>query len=397
MKSHQAGCLRFLLLGLLALMIACLSVAGLTTWDNARLPKHSEISDKLSQQEKARLIEALHLRESVGDEVLPGWGRADIPVILYNEDYAFLTGVNNPPPDGWTTVRLNQQLGTAWEVVPGDDIQGIPYYRQALYSGVTPQSFAVKIGEDYSASLTTLEYYHIIMHQQIRDDLPDFIKPVFPYRIAVNLLVDGSDQYITLILHEAAHAYQGISAPQRLVAGEQANYDLEDLYPWENESLRKDWTSELDLLSRALRAKTTEESRSLAQEFLQNRNSRRQSAGLGTDLVEFERQREWVEGIGRYAEISAYQLAHEKADYTPEREILDDPVFYHYEKFDQRWTRELDQMKRMAQDESELRFYYSGMAQAVLLDRLAPDWKSRIFEPGIWLEGLLEDAVMNTE
>ena len=397
MNSKKDGRLRLILLGLFALMMLCLSAAGLTARDNARLFKHSEISDKLSQQEKARLIEALHLRQSVGDEVLPGWGQAEIPVILYNEDYAFLTGVNSPPPDGWTTVRLNQQRGTAWKVGPGDDIQGIPYYRQALNSGVTPQSFTVQIGQAYAASLTTFEYYHIVMHEQLHDDLPDFIKPIFPYRIATNLLVDSSDQYITLILHEAAHAYQGISAPQRLVAGEQANYDLENLYPWTDENLRKDWEAELDLLARALRAKTNEESRSLAQEFLQIRNSRRQSAGLSTDLIEFERQREWVEGIGRYAEISVYQLAHEKTGYTSVREILDDSRFYHYEKFDQRWTRELDQMKRMARDESEQRFYYSGMAQAVLLDRLDPDWKSRIFEPGIWLDGLLEEAVMNTE
>jgi hypothetical protein len=396
MKLNKVSCLRFLLLSLFALMIVCLSVAGLTAWDNARLSKHSEISDKLSQQEKARLIEALHLRQTVGDEVLPGWGRAEIPVILYNEDYAFLTGVNSPPPKGWTTVRLNQQRGTAWEVVPGDDIQGIPYYRQALHSGVDPQSFTVKIGANYAASLTTFEYYHIVMHQQIHDGLPDIVKPVFPYRIATHLLVDSADQYITLILHEAAHAYQGFSAPERLMAGEEANYELEDLYPWEDESLRKDWESELDLLVRALRAQTTEESCSLAREFLQIRNFRRQSAGLSTDLIQFERQREWVEGIGRYAEISVYRLAHEKAAYAPEKETVDDPVFYDYEKFDQRWTRELDQMKRMAQDESERRFYYSGMAQAVLLDRLDPDWKSKIFEPGIWLDGLLEEAVMNT-
>jgi len=238
--------------GFLALMIVCLSTAGLTAWDNARLPDRSAISDKLSPQEKARLIEAQHLRQSVGGEVLPGWGRTEIPVILYNEDYAFLTDVNSPPPDGWMTVRLNRQRGTAWEVVPGDDIQGIPYYRQALNSEVDPESFTVKIGENYAASLTTFEYYPILMHQQIRNDLPDFVKLVFPYRIATNLLVDSSDQYITLILHEAAHAYQGISAPERLVAGEQANYELDNLYPWEDENLRKDWASELDLLAGAL-------------------------------------------------------------------------------------------------------------------------------------------------
>jgi len=122
-----------------------------------------------------------------------------------------------------------------------------------------------------------------------------------------------------------------------------------------------------------------------------------QSAGLSTALIEFERYREWVEGIGRYAEISVYQLSHAKTGYTPVREILDDSGLYHYEKFDQRWMRELDQMKRMARDESERWVYYSGMAQAVLLDRIDPDWKSRIFEPGIWLDGLLEETVMNTD
>jgi len=57
---------------------------------------------------------------------------------------------------------------------------------------------------------------------------------------------------------------------------------------------------------------------------------------LSEDLIEFERQREWVEGIGRYAEISVYQLAREKTGYTPVREILDESGFYDYEKFDQR-------------------------------------------------------------
>jgi len=52
-------------------------------------------------------------------------------------------------------------------------------------------------------------------------------------------------------------------------------------------------------------------------------------------------------------------------------------------------------MKRMASDGDESRFYYTGMAQAVLLDRLDPDWKGRLFEPGVWLEDLLSDASSN--
>jgi hypothetical protein len=37
--------------------------------------------------------------------------------------------------------------------------------------------------------------------------------------------------------------------------------------------------------------------------------------------------------------------------------------------------------------------YYTGMAQALLLDRLSPGWKDRAFEQGVWVEDLLRQAV----
>jgi hypothetical protein len=40
-----------------------------------------------------------------------------------------------------------------------------------------------------------------------------------------------------------------------------------------------------------------------------------------------------------------------------------------------------------------VRFYYSGFRQAVLLDRLMPGWKVRMWSEGIWLEDLLREAV----
>ncbi|MBE0686409.1 MAG: hypothetical protein IH585_10445, partial [Anaerolineaceae bacterium] len=124
--------------------------------------------------------------------------------------------------------------------------------------------------------------------------------------------------------------------------------------------------------------------------------SRRVTAGLSADLIEFERHREWVEGIGRYAELSVYRLAQASSGYVLVEEILNDPRFHQYKKFDNRWKREVEQLKRMARDEDESRFYYTGMVQAILLDRLDPDWKSQLFEPGIWLEDLLAEALSIT-
>lgn len=49
-------------------------------------------------------------------------------------------------------------------------------------------------------------------------------------------------------------------------------------------------------------------------------------------------------------------------------------------------------MRRTAGRSGETRFYYSGMAKAVLLDRLLPDWKEQVFNPNVMLEDLLRLA-----
>ncbi len=148
----------------------------------------------------------------------------------------------------------------------------------------------------------------------------------------------------------------------------------------------------MDLLAKALKAKTREDTIALTQDFLKTRQTRRNSAGLSRNLIDFERQREWVEGIGRYAELSTYRLA-EHTDYSTIQEKFNLSNFNNYEKFDQRWMREIGEFKRLANDASERRFYYTGMAQAVLLDRLASGWQTELFEPGVWLEDILAETM----
>ncbi len=46
-----------------------------------------------------------------------------------------------------------------------------------------------------------------------------------------------------------------------------------------------------------------------------------------------------------------------------------------------------------ALDQGNSRFYCTGMAQAFLLDRLAPGCKTRAFDDGVWLDDLLAEAV----
>jgi len=173
---------------------------------------------------------------------------------------------------------------------------------------------------------------------------------------------------------------------------EQANLDWQDTYPWLDESLEADWKAELGLLAEALRSEDTKTTLDLARQFLAGREARRQQANLSPELIQLEQQREWVEGMARYVELGIWeQAAVSGYNPLPETDQLSD--FDRYAKFENRWDAELKQFPLMADDEGDGRFYYSGMAQAKMLDRLMPDWKQRYFQEGVWLDDLLAEVV----
>jgi hypothetical protein len=119
-----------LLIALLFLGLCLLAVAA-SALSNLGLPRHSTTVVQLSALEKARLSEVLHLRKTLGETVWPGWSEADIPLMVYNEQYAFLVGMADPPA-GWMKVPALEQRGGPWEEVPGDLFEGRPYYRTPI-------------------------------------------------------------------------------------------------------------------------------------------------------------------------------------------------------------------------------------------------------------------------
>ncbi len=246
----------------ISLLLLCMGLILISAISNLFAPGRSQVVDRLAEQEKARLSEALHLRQSLGDAVWPGWGQADIPVILYNEEYAFLVRYPSPAP-GWTKVPHNLARGGPWEPVPRDTFEGQVYYRQRLTPGITPEAFTVLVGNRWVASLGTRECLQTSLGDPLRADFG----PFFPYRLAARWLAGSSDKYITLVLHESFHAYQGMTAPERLARAEQmVAYEKE--CPWNNQELRAAWQTELNLLAAAVTAKEDGEARRLARDFL---------------------------------------------------------------------------------------------------------------------------------
>ncbi len=375
------------------LMILVVGVILLTALRNRHLPTRSAMVERLSEAEKARLAEVLHLRETLGDAVWPGWGQVHVPVIVYNEAYAFLVNYPGAPPEGWSRMPQNERRGGPWEVVPDDLFMGEPYYRQVLPDpDKTPENFTVLVGNQWTATMQTREYSAIAFYAGFRRDLPDFIQPVFPYRLMWRLIMGPTETYIEGLAHESFHAYQGATTPERLAEAERVA-PLEANYPWQDERLEAAWQAEADLLYRAVTAPSDAEAADLARQFLAQRQTRRALPGLTRTMLSYEQKREWLEGLAKYAELALGLAAARSDDYRPVAAIAADRDFQAYRTQERFWTQQLGEAKRART--GEIRFYYSGMAQAALLDRLSPAWKTRALDEGVWLDELLAEAVEN--
>ncbi|OGD22157.1 MAG: hypothetical protein A2W03_09705 [Candidatus Aminicenantes bacterium RBG_16_63_16] len=327
-------------LGILILIVHLLLPVLPSSGQNSKVD-----SVRLNAADKEELAEALRLKAEIGDEVWPGLGPAEIPIILYDENSEFLVGEANAPPP--------------WQTVNDDDFIGMRYFRRAA---AKPQSFAVALGARWAGSLGSFGY--------------------MSSRIPLKL---GRDFHIVLILHEVFHAFQATRAPQhfRRALGV---YKSENRYPFKNADFAAAWNSEGKALAGAIQAAEADLVSSRARKFLDIRDARRARAAIDAELLSFERELEWLEGLAKYVEVRFYELAAARAPEPADAKLQAEgwPFF----------PGDLARLRaNLGQQRGDLRFYLSGMAQARLLDRLSPGWKSRALEEGLYLEDMLRAAM----
>jgi hypothetical protein len=252
-----------------------------------------------------------------------------------------------------------------------------------------PQAFAVLVGDRWVASMSTRDYTVISLVAQVREDLPPSLEPVFPYRLVVPLF--NAEWHVTAVNHEAFHVYQAQVAFDRFVESEAVRSFAG--YPFDDAAFTVAWEEERDLLRRAVRAETDEEAARLARAFLERRAGRRAAANLSSSAVAYERRREWVEGTAKYVEYVLWRDA-VRTGYQPVPEVRDLPDFKGYQRsFAQYGPEQRRLIGEGANREGDGRFYYSGLGQALLLDRFAPGWQEELLEEGAWLETLLDEAL----
>jgi hypothetical protein len=371
--------------------LVCLLAGFISYLTNKSLPSKSVETEQLSQLEKARLAEALRVRNTFGEGVWPGFGEADIPVLEYNEANAFLVGYADPPA-GWVKVPNPGVRGQAWEVVAEDAFQGQAYYRQPVKDAAGQiGSFTVQVGERWTASMVTREWGAIELVTQMRESLPPVVNSVVPYRLILPQLLD-TDQYIFKLVHESFHAFQDQQAEGRLRQAELAVRQYEERYPWDDSGQKDGWLEEFQALKAGVQAASLAEKREAARRFLQARQERRGGTAFSAAFTAYEMQREWLEGVALYVEYDTWKNLAQAPNYQPQAGMHSDPDFHGYGAFQSKMDAALASPQALV-TQRDTRFYSAGMMEAFMLDDLMPDWKTRIFQEGVYLEDLLREAV----
>jgi hypothetical protein len=209
-----------------------------------------------------------------------------------------------------------------------------------------------------------------------------------------DLVIDRYDQLATVV-HEAFHVFQDKQAPDK-----GANEMLLLYYPVLSVQNNVGFAQEGSALAEALRATDAVAFRRAALRWLALRKDRRSS--LPQKALEYEDGTEFKEGLAKYTEYRLFQVLQGRssgpamtwaqgfvgyADLTPQRE-----------KLIEKMVQNMSGAANVNNDPYgtaplRMRLYYSGMAAGVMLDRLSPGWKSRIFSPGTSLTSLAEEAL----
>lgn len=378
----KRGCFSIFKKTLIGFLILFIFIFGGIALYNQTLPTASLYINTPGFSQQALLSEAGNLRESLGNKVWPGWGDDEIPLVVYNESYAFLFGIENPAR-GWKQVPGNEIIGGMWE-----DLPEINCYRQPLpASGETPQAFIVQVGDQFAASMTTRDWMKIRTVKMIQKELPDFLTPFIPYTIFLSRL--NSDWYISAILHESFHVLQAKSAYDKLKKAEAAT-SLEQEYLWNDPDFREKWLKERRLLAEVLETNDLKKLKELGHRWLNLRTDRRK--GLPKKLIQYEKEREWLEGLAKYAELKIWMNADQNENYKPVPEMDKESDFNDYNGYEAHRDQEITTLKSDLQFD-EVVFYYSGWAQAELLDHLKVNWKSKAMAPDIYLDDLIAEEL----
>ena len=323
-----------------------------------------------------------HILTTIGADIFPGWDASSMPVLVYRPGVQdILIGADHRPP-GYA--RYTGPSPLAGEILYARNDSTLMTLDDQNTSTDLDRMRVLVVADQYSRLRNSLRAIYGRPETFVNQWLDHW-----------NFVPSAYDE-VQLLLHEAFHVHQDRLAPDK-GADESAVARYPVLDP-ENNTL---FTLEGQILRDALLTSDRARQRERAGMFLAVRAARR--AGLDSSATAYENLNEYSEGLGRYVEYRFLQIG-ERVTPTPEMWLH--TGFHGYRgALRPRFEAALDDMVKVAGNTDDrfgnrfgtgplrFRLYYLGAAQALLLDALAPGWKTRIFEPGVYLTDLLAQAV----
>lgn len=194
------------------------------------------------------------------------------------------------------------------------------------------------------------------------------------------------EENLTITFHEAFHAFQ--RSPKR--SGKKWGYENAILiFEYQESSARNNalFSIESKILLSALQTKNKKQLKEKVRQFLTVRSFRQNE--LDKRFVEFEKGAEQNEGMAEYAGTKAVLLGMEKAKSKKINvpfENLDKQIFLDKKFYLLNLINDIGKNVR-------IKFYYTGSAQGLLLDRLMPNWKTEVQMNGKAIQNLLQDSI----
>lgn len=289
----------------------------------------------LPQTDRVRLAEAFRLADWIGDRLWPGWSTTPFAVLLVTQEHEFL--VRHPHP------------GSEWRAIGHDALLGSQVFTR-------PRVYPV----DLQASFPLDELPTVVVGQ------------------AEQTSSRHSTAWVTMLLHEHFHQWQS-GAPDyfasvgRLgLAGEDKTgmWMLNYPFPYENAQAVEDYAR----LGKAVMQALAGDGKAVADAAAAQA---RLAASVGEKDFRYLDFQLWQEGVSRYTELRAAELA--ASDYQPSAAFAALPDYRPYAEqaasIRKRIMGELEnpdlaKRKRIA-------VYALGAGQALMLDRFNAAWRER--------------------
>ncbi len=313
------------------------------------LPGNPDKRPALPQEDRVRVAEAFRLAGRIGGDIWVGWNKAPFGVLLITKDYEYLT--NHPhATNNFDTVGFDPLL------------DHLVLIRQRLFPTNLLATFPAINGI-----------------------------PTVVVGQAANTSVSSSTAWVVTVLHEHFHQYQqsqpdysdAVNTLGLSKGDETGAWMLNFPFPYSSPAVDSAYAHSSRALWEALQHEFRGSDKGV-RSFLDTLEHFRHS--LSSDDFRYFSFQCWQEGVARYTELRIAELASKYytpsdsfqtlQDYRPFGEVADS---LRARIFKELREPTLSESKRVA-------FYSFGAGEALLLDLVRPDWKSKYLRDKFDLE-----------